>query len=157
MIHLVPMTESEFEIYLEKTVPEYADDKVRAGDWSEEEALERSHKSYKQLLPQGVKTENNYLFRIQLEESGEKIGMIWMKHEIPRPLGFIFDIVLDESQRGKGYGKLTMLALEKFASGLGIEEIGLHVFAHNPPAMKLYNKLGYEVTSQNMTKKLVNL
>jgi ribosomal protein S18 acetylase RimI-like enzyme len=155
MIRLVPMTENEFEIYLEKTIPEYAADKTRAGDWSEEEALERSRKSYNQLLPQGVKTENNYLFRILLEESGEKIGMIWMKHEVPRPLGFIFDIVLDESQRGKGYGKQTMLALDEFAAGLGIEEISLHVFAHNPPAMKLYNRLGYEITSQNMTKKLV--
>ena len=155
MLRLTPMTESEFEAYLEKAVPEYAADKAGAGDWSEEEALERSRKSYYQQLPQGVKSENNYLFRILLEESGEKIGMIWMKHEVPRPLGFIFDIVLDESQRGKGYGKQTMLALEEFAAGLGIEEIGLHVFAHNPPAMKLYNRLGYEITSQNMTKKLV--
>lgn len=42
MVRLVPMNESEFEIYLEKAIPEYAADKARAGDWSEEEALERS-------------------------------------------------------------------------------------------------------------------
>ncbi|MGB7873915.1 MAG: GNAT family N-acetyltransferase [Anaerolineales bacterium] len=155
MIRLVPMTVSEFEVYLEKTVPEYAADKVGAGHWSEEEALERSRKSYDELLPQGIKTENNYLFRIQLEENGEKIGIIWMKHEVPRPHGFIYDIALDEAQRGKGYGKQTMLALEEFAKELGIETLALNVFMYNTPAMKLYKRLGYEVTSQNMAKQLI--
>jgi ribosomal protein S18 acetylase RimI-like enzyme len=153
MIRLVPMTEDEFKRYLEKAIPEYADDNVRAGYWSEEEALERSRKSYEGLLPQGVRTENNYLFRIQLEESGEKIGMVWLKHEAPRPHGFIYDIVLDKAQRGKGYGKQAMLALEELAKEMGLEAIGLHVFAYNAAAMKLYKGLGYKVTSQNMTKK----
>ena len=155
MVRLIPMTDSEFETYLEKTVPEYAADKVQAGDWSEDEALERSRQSYNHLLPQGVKTENNYLFRILLEESGEKIGVLWIKHEVPRPHGFIYDIALDEAQRGKGYGKQAMLALEEIAKELGLETIALHVFAYNTVAMKLYDKLGYKVTSQNMTKKLV--
>ena len=155
MVRLVPMTETELEAHLEKTIPEYAAENVAVGYWSEEEALERSRKAFANLLPQGVKTENNYLFRIQLEESGEKIGMIWMKHEAPRSHGFIYDIALDEAQRGKGYGKQTMLALENIARELGLETIGLHVFANNTAAMKLYKGLGYEVTSQNMTKKLV--
>jgi RimJ/RimL family protein N-acetyltransferase len=155
MIRLIPMTEREFEAYLEKTIPEYAADKAGAGDWSEDEALERSRQSYHELLPQGLKTENNYLFQIQLEENREKIGMIWMKHETPRPHGFILDISLNKEQRGKGFGKQAMLALEDFAKGLGIETLALHVFAYNAAAMKLYKGLGYEVTSQNMTKKLV--
>ena len=155
MIRLVPMTESEFETYLEKTIPEYAADKAGAGDWSEEEALERSRKAFTNLLPRGLKTENNYLFRVQLEENREKIGILWIKHETPRPHGFILDISLDQAQRGKGYGKQAMLALEEFAKGLGIETLALHVFAYNMAAMQLYKGLGYEVTSQNMTKKLV--
>ncbi len=155
MVRLIPMTENEFETYLETAIADYAADKTGAGDWSEEEALERSRKSYLDLLPQGIETKNNYLFRIQLEESGEKIGMLWMKHETPRPHGFIYDIVLDEEQRGKGYGKQAMLALDEFAKGLELKTIALHVFAYNTAAMKLYKGLGYEVTSQNMTKKLV--
>jgi ribosomal protein S18 acetylase RimI-like enzyme len=154
MVRLVPMTESEFVAYLEKSVPEYAAENVRAGYWSAEDALERSRRSYENLLPQGVKTEHNYLFRIQIEETGEKIGILWMKHETPRPHGFIFDISLDEMQRGKGYGKQAMLAIEGVAKGLGIETIGLHVFAHNSAAMLLYQGQGYEVTSQNMVKRL---
>ena len=155
MIRLVPMTESEFETYMEKVVPEYAVENVIAGYWSEEEALERSRKAFTNLLPRGLKTENNYLFRVRLEENGEKIGILWIKHETPRPHGFILDISLDQAQRGKGYGKQAMLALEEFAKGLGIETLALHVFAYNMAAMQLYKGLGYEVTSQNMTKKLV--
>lgn len=155
MVRLVPMSESEFETYLEKAGPEYAANKARAGDWSEEEALERSRESYQHLLPQGVKTKNNYLFRIRLEGSGESIGIIWMRHEAPRSHGFILDISLDETQRGKGYGKQALLALDEFAKSLGIGTLALHVFASNTPAMHLYKKLGYRVTSQNMTKRLI--
>ena len=100
MVRLVPMTENEFEAYLDQTVPKYAAENVRAGYWSEEGALERSRKIYLNLLPRGVETENNYLFHIQTEESGEKVGVVWIKHEVPRPHGFIFDIRLDETQRG---------------------------------------------------------
>jgi len=154
MVRLVSMTESEFEAYLDQNIPEYAAENVRAGYWSEEGALERSRKVYLNLLPQGIKTENSYLFRIQDEESGDKVGFPWMKHESPRPHGFIYDIRLDEAQRGKGYGKQAMQALEVVAKGLGIKTIGLHVFAHNTVAMNLYKKMGYEITSQNMVKQL---
>ena len=155
MVRLVPMTDTEFEAFCDKSIPEYATENVAAGYWSEEEALERSRKTFTNLLPRGLKTENNYLFRVQLEENREKIGILWIKHETPRPHGFILDISLDQAQRGKGYGKQAMLALEEFAKGLGIETLALHVFAYNMAAMQLYKGLGYEVTSQNMTKKLV--
>jgi len=154
MVSLVPMTEDEFAAYLEKTVPNYAAENVRAGYWPENGALERSREVYQNLLPQGVHTENNYLFRIQIDETGEKAGILWMKHEAPRKHGFVYDISLDESQRGKGYGKKAMLALEEFAKSLGLKTIGLHVFTHNTTAMKLYAGLGYEVTSQAMVKNL---
>jgi ribosomal protein S18 acetylase RimI-like enzyme len=154
MVRLVPMTEDELKVHLEKSIPEYAADNVAAGYWSEDEALERSRKAFQELLPQGVKTKNNYLFRIQVEESGEKIGVLWMKHEIPRPQGFIYDFVVDEQQRGKGYGRQAMLALEAVVKELGIESLALHVFTKNKVAKGLYESLGYEVTSQNMAKRL---
>jgi ribosomal protein S18 acetylase RimI-like enzyme len=154
MVRLVPMNEDELELLLEKSIPEYAAENVAAGYWSEDEALERSQKVFHGLLPQGVKTENNDLFRIRVEESGEKIGTLWMKHETPRPQGFIYDFVIDETQRGKGYGCQSMLALEDVAKELGIESLALHVFTKNKVAKGLYESLGYKVTSQNMAKRL---
>ncbi len=55
MSKLIPMTQAEFEAFLERTIPEYAADHVRAGNWTEEESLERSRKEFEDLLPQGLK------------------------------------------------------------------------------------------------------
>lgn len=56
MVELVPMSEAEFAAYLERAVREYADEKVRAGNWTQAIALERSRAEYDQLLPQGLAT-----------------------------------------------------------------------------------------------------
>lgn len=45
-----------------------------------------------------------------------------------------------------------MRAAENFARGLGATGLSLHVFGHNVPAIRLYEDLGYTVTSQNMRK-----
>ncbi len=47
-----------------------------------------------------------------------------------------------------------MLALEDKAMELGLASLALHVFAHNPAAISLYEKLGYQVKGYNMTKAL---
>jgi len=51
MIELVPMTESEYQVYLARAVAEYAADKVQAGNWSEAEAIEQSRLSFEHYLP----------------------------------------------------------------------------------------------------------
>jgi ribosomal protein S18 acetylase RimI-like enzyme len=68
--------------------------------------------------------------------------------------GFIFDITIDEDQRGKGFGKKAMLLIEEKARELRIHKIGLHVFAWNQVARSLYEGLGYETKSLNMIKDL---
>jgi ribosomal protein S18 acetylase RimI-like enzyme len=47
-----------------------------------------------------------------------------------------------------------MLAIEEKARELGLKSIELHVFAHNAVAMSLYERIGYKVKSQNMTKEI---
>ena len=154
MVRLVPMLESELAAYIEKTVPNYAAENVKAGYWPEEEALEKSRKVFGDLLPDGVKSKGQHIFHVEDAETNERVGVIWLnaRTDIPRPSGFIYDIEMDESFRGKGYGKQTMLAIEEKARELGLMSIGLHVFAHNAVAKGLYEKIGYEVRSQNMVK-----
>jgi len=156
MVRLVPMSENEYSVYLEKTIPNYAADNVNAGYWQEKDALERSRKSFENLLPDGVNTKDQYLFHVEDPETGQRVGVIWLnaRTKSPRPSGFIYDIEIDETYRGKGYGKQAMLAIEEKARELGLQSIELHVFAHNPVAMGLYEKIGYKVKSQNMTKVL---
>jgi hypothetical protein len=47
-----------------------------------------------------------------------------------------------------------VLQLEAIAREMGLQQMGLHVFAHNPGASALYESLGYVVTSLNMLKPL---
>ena len=41
MTTLIPMTQAEYEVFIARLIPEYAADNVRAGYWSELEALEK--------------------------------------------------------------------------------------------------------------------
>jgi ribosomal protein S18 acetylase RimI-like enzyme len=154
MSKLVPMTQSELEVFLERTIPEYAEDKVRAGHWAESEALERSRKEFADELPQGLQTRNNYLYT--LYDGDNAVGLIWMRANVDRPTndGFILELYVEENYRGKGYGKQIMLLIEEKARGLGLKAIGLHVFGSNKIAQNLYKAVGYEVTSVNMSKTL---
>jgi ribosomal protein S18 acetylase RimI-like enzyme len=148
------MTQPEFDAFLAQAIPEYAADNVRAGYWAEAEALEKSHKEFEMLLPQGLQSENHFLFTVY--DGEQAVGLIWMRANMDRPTksGFIFDIRIDEKFRGKGYGKQAMLLIEEKARELGLKSIGLHVFAYNKVAKNLYESIGYEVSSLNMIKQL---
>ena len=154
MSKLVLMTPSEYDAFLEQEIPDYAADNVRAGYWDESEALQKARESFERLLPQGLQSENHYLYSIY--DGDEAVGVIWMRAEIGRPIksGFIYDIRVDEQFRGKGYGKQAMLLIEDKARELGLKSIGLHVFGYNTVARNLYEGIGYEATSLNMIKQL---
>jgi ribosomal protein S18 acetylase RimI-like enzyme len=154
MSQLIPMTQPEFDAFLERLIPDYAADNVRAGYWGEEEALEKSRKQTMSLLPDGLKTKDHYLYT--LYEGDNAVGMIWLRAELDRPIksGFIFDVEIKEEFRGKGYGKQAMLLIEEKARELGVKRMGLHVFGYNDVAKNLYERIGYKVSSTNMLKDL---
>jgi ribosomal protein S18 acetylase RimI-like enzyme len=156
MVRLVPMTESEFEAYLARDTGEYAEENVKAGYWNAAEALDKSRAGYQRLLPNGLATQNHHIYTIEDIQSGEKVGMIWLAVdcESATPVGFIYNLHIDEQFRHRGFAMQAMLALEEKANELGLVTLRLHVFAHNDVARSLNEKLDYEVTSLNMAKRL---
>jgi len=154
MSKLVPMTQSGFDAFLERMIPDYASENVRAGHWSEDEALEKSRKQTGSLLPQGLQTKDHHLFT--LYDGDTEVGMVWLRAEMDRPIkrGFIFYVEVKEEFRGKGYGKQAMLLIEEKAHDLGIRQMALHVFGNNNVARNLYERMGYQVSSMNMFKDL---
>lgn len=151
MVRLDEMTADEFQKYLDYAIKNYADEHVKAGNWTEEESLSRSAHAYEELLPEGEKTENHHLFMIR--DENKEVGMIWLAQELTEK-GFIYDINIWEQHQGRGYGKQTMIEIESVAKRLGMRSIGLHVFAHNKTARGLYEKLGYMETDVVMKKNL---
>lgn len=149
---LLPMSQTEFDVFLERSIPEYAADHVRAGNWTETESIEKSRNEFEQLLPQGLKTENNFLYT--LHDGEQAVGLIWLNTNRASTMksGFIYDVYIEEQFRGKGYGKSIMLLLEEKARELGLKSLALHVFGSNHVARKLYETVGYEITNINMSK-----
>jgi ribosomal protein S18 acetylase RimI-like enzyme len=150
---LLHMTQTEFDAFLERSIPEYATDHVRAGNWTEAESLERSRKEFEALLPDGLNSKDNFLYT--LHDDDKAVGMIWMKiRDHSSKSGFIYEVFIDEQFRGKGYGKSIMLLLEEKSRELGLKLLALHVFGSNHVARKLYETIGYEITNINMSKAL---
>ena len=156
MIELVPMGEVEFQAYLVNAIRDYAEDKVKSGNWDRAEARQKSAAEYRELLPDGLASNNQYLFSIVTPNVETTIGMIWFAVDDARPqsAAFIYDFVIFEGFRRRGYGTQTLLAVEEKVRALGLDTISLHVFGHNRGARALYEKMGYEITNINMSKKL---
>ena len=156
MIRLVPMSESDFQAYLDKAIHNYAQEHVRVGNWHTSEALDRSQKQFRQLLPDGVVSKNQYAYSIEEAATQSRVGMLWfaVSRDRPRPNAFIYDFEIDAEHRRHGYASQALLALEDKVEELGIDAISLHVFAHNRAARALYQKLGYVETDIQMSKTL---
>ncbi len=156
MVRLVPMSQTEFEGYLAFAVQDYAQEHVRAGNWSADQARQLSEQSFRSLLPDGVATENQHLFTIEAQTLGAKVGMLWFAVEEREggPRAFLYDIRIDEAYRRRGYGTEALQALEAKVRELDLTRIMLHVFGHNDAARAIYAKLGYEVVDLILSKKL---
>ena len=65
----------------------------------------------------------------------------YLKHERQGYLGFMF---VPEEHRGKGYNKLIVNALIEWCKERGVFEIRLDVYNVNYPAIRAYEKAGFE-------------
>ena len=155
-ILLKKMTESEFNEYFKKLVVDYAKENVENGHWEEDEALELSRQQTNALLPQGLNTENHYLFSLFSDKLNMNVGYLWVQIQETKSIkkAFIFDIELIEMFRGKGLGKETLQVLEDWLKTQNVKTLALHVFDKNTVARKLYFKFGFKDMSHNMIKEL---
>ncbi|MBK9050977.1 MAG: GNAT family N-acetyltransferase [Chloroflexi bacterium] len=156
MLHLAPMTEAEFKIYYDAAVADYAQEHMRGGRWSAEEAYENSASEYQALLPAGVETPDNYLYTLRTDEVDGPVGILWfaIRNDGGKRTAFVYDVRIDPAFQRRGYATLAFRALEQEASGMGLHKIALHVFGHNKAARALYEKLGYEPTNIILSKSL---
>ncbi|MBI3942869.1 MAG: GNAT family N-acetyltransferase [Chloroflexi bacterium] len=156
MIQLVPMNQEDFQSWLAQTIQEYATEKVQAGNWPASKALELSRHEFQSLLPDGLASKDQHLFTLLDPDLGEKVGMIWFAVLVRRSgrEAFIYDFVVFEPFRRRGYGAQALLSLEEKVKELDIHKISLHVFGHNHAARALYKKVGYVITNIHMSKDL---
>ncbi|MEK4022964.1 GNAT family N-acetyltransferase [Bacillus sp. FSL K6-3176] len=154
MVTLQPMSQTDYDVLIEKAIKRYAEEKILAGTWGQEEAQKNAEEQFDRLLPEGLQTEDHELWNILHGE--EAIGWVWLCYDRDHPQheGFIYNFILFEAYRGKGLAKQAMTALEEQAKSLGVKKLSLHVFAHNQIARSLYEKTGFAETGIYMSKPL---
>lgn len=149
------MAADEFKVWKIESQANYAKEKEKAG-LSKEEAEAVAEKSFRELLPSEEKSEGQFLFSIIESSSGKVVGTLWwgLQKQSKDPLPWIYDIMLSEASRGKGYGRAAMEAAQASVKENGYSRLGLHVFGHNQVARKLYESMNFKPISIVMQKEL---
>jgi len=158
MILFQNMTEADFTAFKEFLLEDYAQDLARNYRQPIDEARANSANQINRLLEQGVATPSHHLFNLVVsdEPTQPRVGYLWVEVDEQKKRCFIYDIYLEATYRGRGYGTQTLQLLETKMREQNIAYIGLHVFAHNTAARELYSKLGYQVAGVNMQKWLAD-
>lgn len=76
-----------------------------------------------------------------LEEGGEPVSTAICVQD--GDLAGLFEVATEESMRGKGYGRRTLLSALKWARARGAREAWLQVDADNETAIGLYRSMGF--------------
>jgi hypothetical protein len=77
VIRLVPMSSEQFDVYLQTAVRDYAAAHLKAGDCEPADALPKAQADYDALLPEGIRTKHQHLFRLRDDALARDIGMLW--------------------------------------------------------------------------------
>ncbi|CAM5336457.1 N-acetyltransferase [Streptomyces xanthochromogenes] len=147
------MGAEEFEQWRREAVESYARGRIEEG-MPAERALAWSDAQHRALLPEGAATPGVRL--MVLEDRGSAVGTLWVSRAAPPAEGaYVYDVLVTEGHRGRGHGRSLMLLAERVALADGQDVVGLHVFAANTPALRLYESLGYETVRHNQYKHLI--
>ncbi|WP_433649566.1 GNAT family N-acetyltransferase [Micromonospora zamorensis] len=151
---LTPMTAQELARLLGSLEQGYADDLVAHRGMTPDAALERSSSQIRESLPAGVASEGALLRMGRVGDT--EVGWIWVT--LPTAAApdqaWIHNIEVHEEHRGRGYARRMIQLIEVELAGLKVPELGLNVFGTNTVAIGLYRSLGFEVTSQQMAKRI---
>ncbi len=77
-------------------------------------------------------------------DDGQVIGFFCYSVNPEDNTGFLKFIIVDNTKRGKGYGKEMLALAQQYAFQItGAEAVQLNVFAENAPAKHCYEKAGF--------------
>ena len=126
----------------------YARGLVEHAGLSSAEAEAKVERDIPAVLPDGLATENVHVWVAEAE--GRRVGTIFLG--VRGGEAWLYDITIDEAERGRGYGRGAMLALEDEVRALGYDRLTLNVWGGNEVARGLYRTLGYAEDSVHMHK-----
>lgn len=94
------------------------------------------------------------------EDAGEIVGFVACRIRVIPPYfggsatGFISDVYVADSQRGRGVGELMLRHAEEWFASQSIRRMELQVITNNAGAHRLYERLGWRDELVQMVKEL---
>ncbi|MHA7303744.1 GNAT family N-acetyltransferase [Arthrobacter sp. TMN-49] len=133
-VHLIPVSAQRFPAWLERSRSEYESDLVATGE-SSQEAHRHARESIDASFPAGIPTTDNAVFDV-VDDTGTIAGYLWIGTDSSEDSHswWVWDIVVNKEQRGKGLGRATMKLAEDYARSQGAHTLGLSVFGFNHAA-----------------------
>ena len=134
-----------------------------------DEAAAEARRGTERFLPDGLATPGHRLLVAELSPplgapcawpaaEGAVVGYAWLGLAEPRTgsteTAWLYDIRVAPEHRRRGHAAAMLTALEAVAREAGARSLGLNVFGPNRAAIALYTAQGYEVTTQQMAKRL---
>lgn len=154
-VRLRPVADDELSSFVATTRDGYALSMVNDAGMGEEEARAKAERDFALLVRDGRPLAGQQLFIIEETETSERVGRVWLGEPFPgQPIGFLYDIEIEERFRGRGVGREAMLLVEQEARRRGFVEIRLNVFSGNETARSLYRSLRYVEFAIGMRKRL---
>jgi ribosomal protein S18 acetylase RimI-like enzyme len=150
-VTLRPLREDEFDDWADAHTRRYADGMVEHAGLEREAAERKAASDVASVLPDGIATEGTWFWAIEGEQH-RIVGSVFLG--VRQGDAWLYDIVVDEAERGRGVGRAAMLALEQEVRVLGYTSVGLNVWGGNDVARSLYRSLGYTERSVGMVKQL---
>jgi ribosomal protein S18 acetylase RimI-like enzyme len=153
MIRLVELPDQDLEEWTALMWADYRSQLLGAG-FSSEEASLNIEQNGKALFDNGVPNDDQRIFHVM--DGAAKVGSLWLATREKHHGGewYVYDIMIDEEYRGKGFGRSAMRAAEDYVKSQGGTKLELNVFGPNAVARGLYESLGYKTMTIGMRKDL---
>jgi len=150
VIALRPLREDEYDAWDAAHRAEYARGLVEHVGMPQEQAEAKVERDVAYVLPDGLATADTWIWAV--EDDGRVVGAVFVG--LRDGGAWLYDISIADGERGKGYGRAAMTALEDEVRELGHSTIGLNVWGGNDVARGLYRSLGWAEESVHMRKAL---
>jgi len=153
-MHLTPISDAEYGEFAERQVAEYALQLVRAGEVPEADSEAAARRMLSGLLADELRSQGHSFFVARSALVKHRIGWVWLS-PAPAFLGanhrryrWLSQLTIEETVRGRGWGRALLSATERHLAAIGVEQLWLRVFDWNTTARALYDAQGYELVER---------
>jgi len=150
VVTLRPLREDEYAAWDEVHRGEYERGLAEFAGVARDAARAKVERDILAVLPDGLATPGTWIWAV--ESDRRRVGTVFLG--VRGGEAWLYDITIDPGERGNGFGRAAMVALEAELRSLGHATVALNVWGGNGIARGLYTSLGYVEESVHMRKRL---